>query len=176
MFQSPSPVPQPVLDDEDSPLSGSELLVAPVPSGRALTLRFASPFELFVTLDERRVTEHDEPDERRVLIWAHRRLPVLYRALEERLGLRALLTPDDVIVTDLSELAQPAFYDHARVRQTLAGANVSLLPLAMLDSVSNNVELKERLRAMYAVGTPVEVRAEEGGRVTSRRRLQVGRG
>ena len=175
MFQSPAPVPTPALDDEDSPLVESELLVAPVPAGRPVTLRFASAFEVFLTLDDKRVSEHDEEDERRVLIWAHRRLPVLYRALEEKLGLHALLTADDVVVTDVTELPEPAFYDHARLRQTLAGAGVSLLPLAVLGSVANKSELKERLRAMYAVGTPVEVRAEEDGRVTSRRRLQVGR-
>lgn len=174
MFTPSPPVPTPTLDD-DAPLPESELLVAPVPSGHEVTLRFASPFEVFVTLDGRRVTEHTDPLERRVLIWAHRRLPALYRALEERLGLRAVLTGDDVVVTDACELQDGAFFDHTRLRQTLSGTNVALLPLAVLGPVPSKAELKERLRAMYAVGTLVEVRGEEDGRVTSRRRLQVGR-
>lgn len=176
MFPAAPPLPTPRLDDEDAPLPERELVVAPVPSGRDLTLRFASPFEVFVTLDGKRVTEHADPAERQVLVWAHRRLPALYRALEERVGLRAVLTDDGVIVTDACELSSGTFLDHARLRQTLAGANVSLLPFAVLGPVATKAELKERLRGMYAVGTPVEVRGEEDGRVLGRRRVKVGRG
>lgn len=175
MFSSSPPVPTPTLDDESAPLPESELLVAPVPAGRDVTLCFASPFELFLTLDGRRVTKHVDAAERRVLVWAHRRLPALYGALEERLGLRAMLTDEDVVVTDACELSSGSFLDHTRLRQLLSGAGVALPPLAVLGPLATRTELKERLRALYAVGTPVEVRAEEDGRVTSRRRLQVGR-
>lgn len=175
MYPTVTPVPLPAFDDDDAPLPESELLVAPIPAGRDVTLRFASPFEVFLTLDGRRVATHDDEDERRLLIWAHRRLPVLYGALEERLGVRAVLTSDHIVVTDVIDLQEPAFLDHARARQLLASTDVALLSPAVLGSVTGKGELRDRLRAMYAVGTALEVRAEEEGRVTSRRRLRVGR-
>ncbi|MFZ9885934.1 MAG: hypothetical protein ACO3JL_00420 [Myxococcota bacterium] len=174
MSEIPS-VPSVSFEEEFAPLGPGELLGFAVPQGRAVTLRFPSAFELFLTLDDRRVTDHDDASERQLMLWAHRRLPLLYRALGETLGLRAVLTPEDVVVVDVVVLANGESYDHMRVRSLLSGVDVALTPVATLGSDLELDALHERLRSLYVTGTVVEVRREGNGQVLSRRRLRVAR-
>lgn len=174
MSLSPS-VPTVSFEEEAAPLGAGELLGFAVPLGREVSLRFASPFELFLTLDDRRVSEHDDASERQLMLWAHRRLPLLYRALGETLGLRAVLTAEDVVVLDVIELASGVGHDHMRVRSLLSGVDVALTQVATLGSDLDVDALHDRLRAVYVTGTVVEVRREAAGQVLSRRRLRVTR-
>jgi hypothetical protein len=168
-------IPKPAYDDGDAPLPDSELVALPAPSGRAVTLQFASPWEAYLCLDGRRVVEHAAHDERRLLEWLHRRLPALHRALDLERGLRATLTDDGVCALDVVDLDSGEFLDHVRVRQTLGGAGVQLPGFAILGAVATKAELRDRLRGMYASGAALELRAEEAGRTVSRRHFRLGR-
>ena len=166
-------LPAPAYTDDEQPLADDELLALPVPSGKEVTLRFPSAYEAFLTLEGRRVLEHKTAEERCLQLWLGRRLPALHAALEQRYGMLAVLSGKELVVLDVADLDEGTFLDHARVRRALGQAKVSLPPLAVLGSVSNRGELLTRLRGVYAAGSAVEVRAEDAGRVTSRRRLVV---
>lgn len=168
-------VPSPAFDDAAESLPDGEMVAFPAPSGADVTLWFASPFEAYLCLDGRRVQLHDAPDERLLLEWLHRRLPPLYRALSLERGLRATLAGDEVRVVDVVDLETQTFVDHVKMRQTLTHAGVVQPSFAILGAVPTRSELRDRLRGMYASGTAVEVRAEEGGRAVARRRVIVGR-
>lgn len=174
MFLELKDLPRPGYDDADAELPEEELLALPVPAGREVGLRFASPYEAFLTLDGKRVLTHETQAERRLHLWLGRRLPALYSALESRYGLWAVLQEREVVVLDMADLDEGTFLDHARVRRALGQARVSLPSLAVLGSVTTKGELLARLRGVYAAGAAVEVRAEDVGRVTSRRRVVVG--
>lgn len=175
MFGLPPPIPDPPLVEGNAPFPDAEVVVLPAPAGRRVTLSFASPYEPYLTLDDGRVLDHPDADTRRLVTWMARRLPALFRALELRYGLLGVLDEGEVIVLDALDRESDTFVDHGRLRQLLGQARVKLPAFAILGSVANRGELGVRLRSMFAAGTSVEVRHEDGGRVVARRRMLVGR-
>lgn len=174
-------VPEPPYDAEDAPLGEGDVVTAPVPLGRTITLRFASPYEPWLTLDNTRVVADVDVDSRAALLWMSRRLAALFRALDLERGLRAVLTgaPKDaggVVVTDVIRLEDGVAADHGSLSAILDGAHVTTPPFAVLGPTHNKGELMARARTLYAAGTPLDVRLEDNERVLARRRLRVGRG
>lgn len=166
---------EPHLDADDAPLPEGELVVAPLPSGGAVTLRFASAYEPWLSLDRRRVLEDASPAHRAVLIWASRRKTALYRVLDVLRGLRATLTSTGVVVTDLIQLDDGTAADHGTLAAVLERARVKTPAFATLGDAGHRVDVQARARLLYAAGTPVELRIEDGGQIVSRRRWRVGR-
>jgi hypothetical protein len=100
----------------------------------------------------------------------------LWRALDVERGVRATLVGAQMIVTDLVSLADGAAVDHGGLMSVLEGARVKTPTFAVLgSSMPTRAELLARARALYAAGTPLDVRVEEQGRVLARRTLRVGR-
>lgn len=191
-------VAEPPIDADDVPVPEGDVVTAPVPSGPTVTLRFASPFEPWLSLNGRRVTVDDSDDARAVLLWMSRRLSALMRALDTSRGLRGVLTPSSekqpaghgghgshgghghghgggVVVTDVIRLEDGSAADHGSLGGVLEGARVRMLPFAVLGPSMSKSELLLRVRTLYAAGTPLEVRIEDHERVIGRRRLRVGR-
>lgn len=174
-------VDEPQLDPDDAALPDGDVVTAPVPSGPVITLRFASPYEPWLTLRGKRVLVDDGDDTRAVLLWLSRRLAALTRALDVTRGLRATLTPGSagqasvVVVTDVIRLEDGSAADHQSLASVLEGARVKLLAFAVLGPAMSKNELLVRVRTLYAAGTPLEVRSEDQERVLGRRRLRVGR-
>jgi len=169
-------IDEPVVDSDDAPLPEGEVVAAPLPSGRSLTLRFASPWEPWIALDGQRVVEDAGPDARVALIWIARRLTALHRALDLHRGLRATLTrAGHIVVTDIVSLDDGAAIDHDALTAALEGARVRTLDFAALGASGLRSDLLQRVRGLYAAGTMLELRVEEGRRVIARRRLRVGR-
>lgn len=173
----PAPVPDPVLDDDDAPLPEGEVVGLPLPAGQPVTLRFASAFEPYLTLDGQRVVDDRGPDARELLLWSSRRLAALWRALEDRWALHAVYVEQNqqVVVTDMVSLEDGVFIDHGLLRERLENASLQLARFSLLGALATRAELDRRVRAAWAPGTLVEVRVEESRRVVSRRRLRVGR-
>jgi hypothetical protein len=168
-------VPEPLYDADDAPLSDGEAVALPEPVGASFVLRFPSPYELYLELEGRRVVEDDGPAARELLLWASRRLPALWRALEDRAAVRGVLLEGRVVVIDLFDFGDQSFVDHGLLRERLEPAAVELGRFSLLGSIGTRAELVSRVRAIYAPGTIVEVRVEDGRRVVSRRRVRVGR-
>jgi hypothetical protein len=169
-------IDEPPVDPDDAALPEGEVVASPMPSGQRLTLRFASPFEPWLALDGRRVVEDASSDARLVLVWLSRRLTALYRALDLHRGLRATLTPAGVvIVTDMVDIDGGAAADHTTMTTSLESARVRTLDFAALGASGNRAELLTRVRGLYAAGTLLELRVEDGRQVVSRRRFRVGR-
>ena len=174
-------VDEPLLDPLDAPLPDGDVVTAPVPSGPVLTLRFASPYEPWLTLRGRRVLVDDGDESRSVLLWLSRRLAALNRALDVTRGLRATLSTgvglhtSVVIVTDVIRLKDLTAADHQSLASVLEGARVRLPSFAVLGPSMAKNELLQRVRTLYAAGTPLEVRSEAQDQVVGRRRLRVGR-
>ncbi len=174
-------VDEPPLDNDDAPFPEGDVVTAPVPSGAAVTLRFASPYEPWLTLRGHRVLVDDGDESRSVLLWLSRRLAALTRALDVTRGLRATLSPGGgphggvVVVTDVIRLEDGSAADHQSLATVLEGARVKLLAFAVLGPAMSRNELLARVRTLYAAGTPLEVRSEDQERVLGRRRVRVGR-
>jgi hypothetical protein len=148
----------------------------PLPAGTDVTLRFASPFEPFLMLGSTRIFTDTGAQARDLLLWLSRRLPALWRTLEDAVALRAVSTSGGhIVVTDLVSLEDRAFFDHGLLRERLEAANVELARFSVLGNIGTKAELEKRVRATWAPGTQVEVRVEDGRRVVARRRLRVGR-
>ena len=166
----------PDLHADDLPLPEGEVVIAPLPSGGAVTLRFASAYEPWLSFDGRRVVEDTSPAHRAVLIWASRRKTALYRVLDVLRGVRATLTSTGfVVVTDLIQLDDGSAADHGTLAAELERARVKTLPFATLGDGGHRIDVQARARSLYAAGTPIELRVEERGQVVSRRRWRVGR-
>ncbi len=172
---TPPAIPSMEAEPDDAALVEGEVVVYPAPRGRSVELRFAGPYEPFLTLDGERVLQASSPDRARLLEWMGRRLPAMFRELEHAYGLCACLTLRGVEVGDVVELETGERLDHAGVRRHLADSDVLLPQLALLGPVGSLGELQSRIRGMYASGTLLEVRREESGRVLGRRRVRVGR-
>lgn len=168
-------VDEPALDADDAPVPDGDVVTAPVPGGSVVTLRFASSFEPWLTLNGKRVVGDDDAEARAVLIWMSRRLAALMRALDLGRGLRATLTQKEIVVTDVIRLEDGSAADHGSLGAILEGARVKTLPFAVLGPSMSKSELLLRVRTLYAAGTPLEVRIEDHERVLGRRRLRVGR-
>lgn len=172
-------MPVPVYDGDQAPLPDGDIVVMPVPIGTPLTLTFASPYEPWLVLGTSRVLEDRSADSRTALLWLSRRLPALYRALDQMRGLRGVLHEGMVTVTDCvvldSTATDGAFVDHGTLQSLFDSARISLPPFAVITDLGGRFDLSARARTMYASGTPVEVRIEDQGRVVGRRRLRVGR-
>jgi hypothetical protein len=177
----PMAVPEPTLDAEDAPLPEGEVVGLPLASGLPVTLRFPSPFEPWLTLGGKRVVVDEKGEAgaapRELLLWSSRRLAALWRALEDRVALRAVYVEqqEQIVVTDLVSLEENVFFDHGLLRERLEAANVQLARFSLLGALATRAELERRVRATWAPGTIVEVRVEDGRQVVSRRRLRVGR-
>jgi len=170
-------LPALVEDERDAPLGEGEIVVRPLGSAPRLALFFASVWEPFLLLDGKRLLAHEERRHRRTFTWLGRHLPVLHRALESERVLFAELTEAGVVVVDVASLDEEgAFLDHAAVRRMLGSQLPMFAPFALLGPISSKNDLMGRLRAMYATGSRVEVRREDGGKVIGRRMVQVGRG
>jgi len=174
-YSASSVIPEPDYDADDAPLTDGEAVAMPLPVGAPITLRFPSSYETYVMLGDRRIVEDDGPEAREVLLWTARRLPSLWRALEDRAGLRGVLIEGRVVVTDLYDVHNATFVDHGLLREKLEPAAIELGRFSLLGPIGTRAELVQRVRAIYAPGTVVEVRVEDGRRVVSRRRLRVGR-
>ena len=174
--RSMTEVPVPLLDADDAPLPDGEAVALPLPAGTEVTLRFPSAFEPFLMLGGTRIVADTGPEARDLLMWSSRRLPALWRALEDSIALRAVSTGGGhIVVTDLVSIEENAFFDHGLLRERLDAANVELARFSLLGAIGTKAELEKRVRATWAPGTLVEVRIEDGGRVVARRRLRVGR-
>lgn len=169
-------VPVPPLDADDAPLPDGEAVALPLPMGTDVTLRFPSAFEPFLTLGGTRIIADTGAEARDLLMWSSRRLPALWRTLEDAMALRAVsVGGGHIVVTDLVSLEEGAFFDHGLLRERLDAANVELARFSLLGKIGTKAELERRVRATWAPGTLVEVRIEDGRRVVGRRRLRVGR-
>lgn len=184
-------VPEPIVDGDEAPMTEGEAVALPLPTGIDVTLRYPSAFEPFLTLGGRRVIDDASFEARELLLWSSRRLPALWRALEDTMALRALFCPPSgsssglsgvvaaggahIVVTDLVRLEDEVFLDHGSMREKLEAANVELARFSLLGSIGTKAELEKRVRATWAPGTLVEVRIEESRRVAARRRFRVGR-
>jgi hypothetical protein len=167
---------EPEVDDDDSPLPEGEVVAAPLPSGRALGLRFASPYEPWLTLEGKRVVEDVDVDSRTVLVWMMRRLTPLYRALHVMRGLTGTLTATGtVVVRDVVNFDDKSALEHGALSSLLESSRTKTLDFSALGMSSTRQELHARVRGLFAAGTPLEVRVEDGQRVISRRRWRVGR-
>jgi hypothetical protein len=167
---------EPVIDPDDAPMPDGEVVAAPLPSGRTLTVAFVSPYEPWFALDGQRISQERCGDDRGVLLWGSRRLTALYRALDVSRGIRATLTAGgSIVVTDVINLDDGEPLDHNALLATLEGAQVRPLDFAALGPTSSRTELVQRVRGLYAVGTLLEVRVEDGCKVLTRRRWRVGR-
>ena len=167
---------EPDVDDDDNPLPEGEVVAAPLPSGRVISVRFASPYEPWLTLDGRRVVEDQDADSRAVLVWFSRRLTPLYRALHVMRGLTATLTSArQVVVRDVINIDDSSALEHGALSSLLESSRIRILEFAALGMVSNKQDLQARVRGLFAAGTPLEVRIEDGRQVISRRRWRVGR-
>lgn len=165
----------PVYDDEAAPLPEGEIVVAAVPSGPGVTLRFASPYEPWLGLDGRRVVDETSAAHRTLLTWLGRRKLALFRVLDVMHGLRATLTSTGVVVTDLVQLDDLRAAAHTALATCGERLRVKVPGFAALGDADHRVDLGVRVRALYAAGTPIELRVEDRGVVVSRRRLRVGR-
>jgi hypothetical protein len=162
-------------DADDAPWPEGELTALAVPAGPEVSLQFPSPFEPFLVLDGARVVEDRGPATRRLLLWLGRRMPALWRALDERFALRGVLGASGVVVHDFIDLQSGALADHGLMRERLEQAQVQMPPFAVLGGVSTKNELVQRARSMFAAGAVIEVRVEEAGIVLSRRRVRLER-
>lgn len=173
---TPMRIEEPPVDHDDAPLPEGEVFASPLPSGQRLTLRFASPYEPWIGLDGQRVVEDASPSTRTTLMWVTRRLTGLYRALDIHRGLRATLTSTGaVVVTDVVEIDGGDAVDHTTMTTSLEAARVRTLDFAALGASGHRADLLTRVRGLYAAGTLLELRVEDGRRVVSRRRWRVGR-
>lgn len=164
------------LDNDDAPLPDGEVVVLPLPVGRPLQLSFPSPYEPYLLLDGRRVRLDEGPDTRALLIWSSRRTAPLWRALEEGRALLGTLVDGEVLAHDVCVLEEtPVFEDHTSLRARLEPASQQVAPFSLLGSLGTRADIDRRVRALYAPGTRIEVRVEDGGRVVSRRHTKVGR-
>jgi hypothetical protein len=167
---------EPAWDDDDAPLPIGDVVASPVPSGTRITLRFVSPFEPWLVLGGRRITADRGDDARAVLLWFGRRQAALWRALDLERGLRATLAAGQLIVTDVVTLTTGVAVDHGTLMGSLESARLRWPAFAALGAdITTNAELAARSRALYAAGTQLDVRVEDGGAVRARRRLRVGR-
>lgn len=168
-------IAEPDVEADDVPLPEGEVVAAALPSGLAVSVRFASPYEPWLSLDGRRVIEDASAEHRLALLWLQRRLTSLYRALDIHRGLRGRLTVSGVIITDLVTLEDGVAADHGTLASVLEGARVRTLDFAALGAAGSRSDLLGRVRGLYAAGTPLEVRVEDQQRVIARRRWRVGR-
>jgi hypothetical protein len=167
---------EPMWDDDDAPLPDGDVVASPMPAGARVTLRFASPFEPWLTLAGARVHADHGGETRALWLWFGRRQAALWRALDVARGLRATLSTGSVVVTDVVDLEDGAAVDHGSLMASLEGARVKWPAFAVLGaSMGSRPELAARARALYAAGTQLDVRVEDGQRVRGRRRLRVGR-
>lgn len=170
-------IPEPAVDSDDAPLVEGEVVALPLPSGFHVTLQFPSAFEPWLAVNGRRIVDDGSIAARELLLWQSRRLAALWRALEDRVALRAVYVEQthQVVVTDLVSLEDGSFFDHGLLRERLESANVELARFSLLGALSTRAELEKRVRATWAPGTLVEVRIEDGQRVIARRHMRVGR-
>ncbi len=166
---------EPHLDADDAPLPEGEVVIAALPSGGAVTLCFASPYEPWLSLDGRRVVDDASPPHRAALLWMARRKTALYRVLDVLRGVRATLTAGGVIVTDLVQLDDGCSVDHGTLAAALEPARVKTPTFATLGDAGHRIDVQGRARLLYAAGTPVELRIEDQRQIVSRRRWRVGR-
>jgi hypothetical protein len=170
------PVIELAIDDDDAPLPEGEVVALPLPSGRPFQLSFPSPYEPYLLLDGRRVRQDEGPDTRALLIWSARRTPALWRALEEQRVLLGTLVDGEALAHDVCEREEPhAFDDHASLRARLEPAGQKMPAFSLLGPLATRTDIERRARAIYAPGTHIELRVEDGGHVISRRRMKVGR-
>lgn len=164
------------VDDEEAPLPEGEVVALPLPSGRPFQLSFPSQYESYLLLDGRRVRRDEGPDTRALLIWSARRTPALWRALEEYRVLLGTLVDGEAIAHDVCDREEPLrFDDHASLRARLEPAGQKMPAFSLLGPLSTRADIERRARAIYAPGTHIELRVEDGGHVISRRRIKVGR-
>lgn len=168
-------LPEPPLDPDDAPLPEGEIVMAALPKGATVGVRFASAYEPWLTLDGRRVVDDSSPLARALLMWALRRKTSLYRALDVLHGLRGILTPAGIVVVDLVQLDTGASADHGTLGAMLERIRARTLTFATLGDADHRIDVSTRARSLFAVGTPVELRVEDRGCVVSRRRWRVGR-
>jgi hypothetical protein len=168
-------LPEPPLDSDDTPLPEGEIVMAALPTGATIGVRFASAYEPWLTMDGQRVVDDSSPAARALLMWALRRKTSLYRALDVLRGLRGILTPTGIVVVDLVELDTGNAADHGSLGAMLERIRARTLTFATLGDADHRIDISMRARSLFAVGTPVELRVEDRGRVVSRRRLRVGR-
>jgi hypothetical protein len=167
---------EPAWDDDDAPLPDGDVVASPLPTGARVTLRFASPFEPWLTLGGVRVCADTGGEARVLWLWLGRRQATLWRALDIERGLRATLSAGTLVVTDVVDLQDGVAVDHGSLMAALDGARVRWPAFAVLgSSMGSRAELSARARALYAAGTHLDVRVEDGQRVRGRRRLRVGR-
>jgi hypothetical protein len=167
---------EPAIDDDDAPLPEGEIVALPLPSGRPFQLSFPSPHEVFLLLDGRRVRHDEGPDTRALLIWSARRSPALWRALEEQRVLLGTLVDGEALAHDVCDREDPpTFDDHSSLRARLEPAGQKMAAFSLLGPLATKADIERRVRTIYAPGTHIELRVEDGGRVVSRRRMRVGR-
>lgn len=151
------------------------MAVFPSRQGRRVEVSFASPYEDVVLVDGERLTHHRSTQEMGVRIWVSRRLLALYQALGTTHGLVGAWAAQTLFVHDVVDKEAQTFADHRELQRRLASVNARLPPFAVLGEVATLAELSSRTRALYAAGTQLEVRHEDGGIVFARRRFVVGR-
>ena len=175
----------PPVDEDEAPLPDGEVVALPLQVGRPFQLSFPSAYEPYLLLDGRRVRLDEGPDTRALLIWCARRTAPLWRALEDRRVLLGTLVEGDVLAHDVCELDEDSvdaeaadaysFDDHTAMRARLEPAGQKMAPFSLLGPLGTRADIDRRVRAVYAPGTRIEIRVEDGGHVVSRRRMKVGR-
>jgi hypothetical protein len=168
-------LPEPPLAPETAPLTEGEIVMAALPNGATVGVRFTSPYEPWLTLDGRRIVDDTSPAARSLLMWALRRKTSLYRALDVLRGLRGVLTPAGIVIVDLVQLDTGAAADHGTLGAMLERIRARSLTFMTLGDADHRIDVSLRARSLFAVGTPVELRVEDRGSVVSRRRWRVGR-
>jgi hypothetical protein len=159
-----------------TPWPEGDVVIIPVGSGLAVTLSFAAPFEPLLTLDGVQLhgAAMSNDGHRQLALWLARHMPALWRALGDRLSVRGTLTADGhVVVSDVLD-AQANSIDHVQLQERLQHAGV-LMPAFAVLGVAQRDDVIDRARALFASGTPLELRVEGDGRVLHRERLRIDR-
>jgi hypothetical protein len=170
IFSAPPPLPSRKYDDDESPIDVGEWVVFPISQGVPFSVQFTSPFEPYFTTQGERVSL----SHRSHSIWLHRALPALYRALGTQFAALGVEIENTLIIQDLIDIESEQFLDHLTIRRKLDVCQVAQPPYAALGPVGNRHELNGRLRSLYAVGTTLEARQEEGTQILHRRKIQLG--
>ncbi len=159
----------PLADAPLAELVGGELVARPLLEGRRLIVAFRSPYELSLSVDGIAVLPRPAPADRRALIYATRRLPALFAALEERLAL-VLIEQAGARYTavDLFDREAGCYASHDRLLRSTERLEIPQPTFAFLGCPRHEGELRRLLEQSRGLGERLELSRQEDDRVVCR--------